>query len=322
MCKVDELDFVVFWGMVFGLDDGERTPGVEGQEGGTWGAQAEELGMGDRAYWPFGCVALLLHLRMFALTTPPCAPLARRTEHFHPPLPAEARLAQLFAPLLRALGRPTVDLAQLGVGAWDLDMFRAQDDLAADRRPAASSSAASPSAAELADRPLSDERKAFVRSRLTDVLSTLLSSLPFPPSTLSHPHASPSLKPARVQVRTPPLTPQHYAHPWLLPAHRIKAYRNVVEDVVSSFALDGRVAVSPWAGLLERGEREGGRGEGGTWLDHIHRESQPFVVGTLSLARPLTAIPLAPRRRRRTAGPLPGSVLWTELLLADLKALS
>lgn len=47
-----------------------------------------------------------------------------RTEHFHPPLAAEDRLQQLFEPLLVSLGRKSVDLIQIGVGAWDLDMFR------------------------------------------------------------------------------------------------------------------------------------------------------------------------------------------------------
>jgi hypothetical protein len=47
-----------------------------------------------------------------------------RTEHFHPPLAAEDRLQQLFEPLLVSLGRKSVDFVQVGVGAWDLDMFR------------------------------------------------------------------------------------------------------------------------------------------------------------------------------------------------------
>lgn len=60
------------------------------------------------------------------MRSPACLRLVflSRTEHFHPPLAAEDRLQQLFEPLLVSLGRKSVDFVQVGVGAWDLDMFR------------------------------------------------------------------------------------------------------------------------------------------------------------------------------------------------------
>jgi hypothetical protein len=134
---------------------------------------------------------------------------------------------------------------------------------------------------QLASNPLSVERKAFVHTRLSSFLSSILLNWPLSTSQPSNvildpdnPPPSPpsmaSLK-SRLQIRTVPMTPQHYDHPWLTPASRINEYSNLVESV----AREVGVEVSPWAEVLEEAEEWGGGGKGGRWLDHIHRQFCP-----------------------------------------------
>lgn len=134
---------------------------------------------------------------------------------------------------------------------------------------------------QLASNPLSVERKAFVHTRLSSFLSSILLNWPLSTSQPSnvildpdnHPPSPPSMASlrTRLQIRTVPMTPQHYAHPWLTPASRINEYSNLVESV----AREVGVEVSPWAEVLEEAEEWGGGGKGGRWLDHIHRPFYP-----------------------------------------------
>lgn len=53
--------------------------------------------------------------------------LSCRSEHFNPPLSPEDRLKGVLLPLLETLGRGSpdmVDMVEVGIGAWDLGMFR------------------------------------------------------------------------------------------------------------------------------------------------------------------------------------------------------
>ena len=115
VCRIEEFDAVLVWAFIGGLDDGTTTPGVQvygkeqtevvdgasiGREG-TWGSRARELPFGDRAYWSVD------------------------SEHFAPPLRPEDRVRDLVLPFLANIGRDTVDMVELGIGAWDEMMFKA-----------------------------------------------------------------------------------------------------------------------------------------------------------------------------------------------------
>lgn len=176
---------------------------------------------GDRAFWPI------------------------ESPHFNPPLSSEDRYEQLFAPILRNLGRQKVDMVELGVGPWDLGMYRSQDTLSVERSALTqntNSSYVDALSAKLSATPLSPARLAWLSSRLSSFHSYLA-----------------ELYPNRLRVRGMHVTPQWYSYPWKFEEVRIRQVQEATKEVVGADSMKG--GLSGWEEIV------GGKGE---WLDHIH----------------------------------------------------
>ena len=292
-CRIDEFDAVIVWFFIGGLDDGKTTPGVQvygdeqteitegelvGHEG-TWGERAREMPFGDRAYFSVD------------------------SEHFNPPLRPEDRVRELVLPFLANIGRPTVDMVELGLGAWDAMMFKVSHVLrrsslrllsvwsdqvvpvplpqTQDRMSVANHIASLPPdtdpvpdlaalSASLASQPLSPPRLGWYSDRLDAFLTSLVDV--FPPTPVSR--RSSSYLP-RLSVRMEVVPPQHYSWPWLTAENRVRQIELEAKRVVSRLnarvGAEGRwsggeaVRFSDWAQLVELAP---GNGE---WLDHVHR---------------------------------------------------
>ncbi|CDZ96281.1 hypothetical protein [Phaffia rhodozyma] len=258
LCKIDQYDAVFLWGFWNGLDDGVTTPGVVeyghqeekgrkskgelvGKEG-TW-KKAKDMPFGDRAFWPI------------------------ESEHFNPPLDSEARMNEIFLPILKAIGRGGVndiDLVEVGVGAWDLGMFRTQDEMSVKNflmnasHPSPSRDEIKPFADPLSSTPLSSSRLAWFTRRLTSLLRTLSDT--FPPN---HPNVP------RVQVRSFHIPPQKFSWPWVLREKRVRQLEEETKRVIIAQARSG----GPRSGAKERG---GGGVRYNAWAEVI-RDSQEFL---------------------------------------------
>ncbi|KZP01819.1 hypothetical protein CALVIDRAFT_594494 [Calocera viscosa TUFC12733] len=240
VCHAPRSDLLLLWVFYSGSDDGQSTPSPPSlfytpappfePAPGPWG---------PRAFWP------------------------QASEHFNPPLLAEDRFHQLALPLLQSLGRSHVDLVELGLGAWDLDLAKRLDHLSAvyvaEQRGQGEAEALKLTE-EVIVQPLSQAFLDWARTRTEMLTRSVLHSLP---------------QTTPVYLRPLGGTPQYYHWPYLISSARVEQMDALARQVVEQHRLErgtwmgrqrARVRMDN-SGVWTRGEEH--------WEDHIHPSILP-----------------------------------------------